>query len=96
MKAFNQFPFFLGPLALLFVLLGFIVKSPDTLFSGELALGGAILAIVYWIWIIKEINKSTHLQPGRKMMWLIITISVPFFGAVIYQLTGEEKDNVTA
>jgi hypothetical protein len=89
MKVFEKFPFLLGLLASLFFLLSFMVKSPNHQFNSELAGMGIIAGVVYWIWIVGLNLEETRRNRFKKPLWLFVTISAPFIGALLYQIMHE-------
>jgi len=91
MKVFEKFPFLLGLLASLFILLSFMVKSPRSVVNNELAIMGIISALVYWVWIVISIRDSIKRGHYKLNLWLLIAIVIPFFGALLYQIMYERK-----
>ncbi|HEX7844782.1 MAG TPA: hypothetical protein VF476_03215, partial [Chitinophagaceae bacterium] len=79
-----RIPMILAIFSLFFVLLGVVLKSPDKALEPFTTSTALILAVIYTIWIIAEVISAKHLLFYQRMFWLILTISVPFFGALIY------------
>lgn len=93
-KILDKAPFFLGVMALVFLLMGFILGPPESNFNYEVIMIGAILSVVYWIWVAFEVYLSHHLRYYQKVFWLIVVISVPYFGALIYQLMHQSRNKI--
>ncbi len=89
MKVFEKFPFLLGLLASLFILLSLMVKSPNSPFNSELAIMGIVFGVVYWIWIVLHIRSGLKRHQYKNSNWLIFAIAAPFFGALLYQIMYE-------
>jgi hypothetical protein len=94
MRVISKFPFLLGLMALLLLFLGVFLKPADDAFNPGLTVTGVVLAGIYWIWILVEISRATHLRYYQKMFWFIITISAPFFGAIIYQIMHQRRKKI--
>ena len=92
MKVFEKFPFLLGLLAFLFILLSLMVKSPRTAVNNELAIMGLIAALVYWIWIVISIRDSVKRGHYKLNFWHVIAFVAPFFGALLYQIMVERRN----
>jgi len=91
MKVFEKFPFLLGLLASLFMLLSFMVKTPTSSFNGELAVMGLCCATVYWIWIVLQIRDHARRSQVKKPFWLVFAIVVPYIGSLLYQIMEERN-----
>ena len=94
MKVFEKFPFLLGLLAFLFIILSFMVKSPRSAVNNELAMMGLIAALVYWVWIIISIRDSVKRGHYKMNFWLVIAVVAPFFGALLYQIMYERRNEI--
>jgi hypothetical protein len=86
MKIFEKFPFLLGLLGSLFMLLSFMVKSPNSQYNQELAVMGAAAAIAYWLMMVWQVRADSRKQQVRNLRWLVITVALPFVGALLYQI----------
>lgn len=96
MKIFDKGPFILGVLAVICWGLSFQFRSGETTFNPVLTITGLVLSGLYWFWMIYIIGSSSHLQKDQKTFWLILAISVPFFGAFIYQLLHQVKNKIVS
>jgi len=86
MKIFERFPFLLGLLGVLFILLSFMVKSPNSPYNQELAVMGSVAAAVYWLTIVWQVRADARKHQVRNFRWLIIAVVIPFAGALLYQI----------
>jgi hypothetical protein len=91
MKVFEKFPFLMGLLASLFVLLSFLVKSPNRAMNQELAVMGILFGLVYWIWMIIYIRNGVRSSADKKIFWLVLAITAPYLGAMLYQIVYERS-----
>ena len=89
MKVFEKFPFLMGLLATLFVILSFLVKSPNSYVNQELAVMGIMFGLTYWIWMIVKIRNAVRSSADKKSFWLVVAISAPYIGAMLYQIVHE-------
>lgn len=71
-----------------------MVKSAEEMFNIELRLIAIVFAAIYWIKVMKEIRKSTHIKPVTKKYWQIICISIPFLGGFLFHLFQTKKERV--
>jgi len=65
--------------------------------NGDYVLGaGALLAGIHWIWaIIDVINRNPDDMKGyQKRFWLIVVITVPVFGAMVFYGLHQEKGKI--
>ncbi len=88
MKVFEKFPFVLGLMASLFMLLSFRVKSPNSEFSIELIFAGSACAVVYWCWICLSLKQQVKKGTVKKI-WFLLSVCLPFIGALLYQVMQE-------
>ncbi len=88
MRVFEKFPFVLGLMASLFMLLSFRVKSPNSEFSIELIMAGSACAVVYWCWICLSLKRQVKNGTVKKF-WFILSVCLPFIGALLYQVIQE-------
>jgi len=89
MKVFEKFPFLMGLLASLFVLLSFIVKSPNSSVNQELAVMGILFGLTYWVWMIVNIRNAIRNSNDKRNFWLVFAITAPYIGAMLYQIVHE-------
>lgn len=94
MKVFEKFPFLLGLLASLFILLSLMVKSPRSAVNNELAIMGIMAALVYWVWIVISIRDSIKRGHYKMNFWLVIAVVAPYFGALLYQIMFERRNEI--
>ncbi len=91
-----RMPLLLAFLSLFFGILANLIKPANLNYNPTLTAIGITLAIAYTIWIIAEVVRAKHLLYHQRMFWLILTISVPFFGSLIYQLMHQQKGKIVS
>ena len=78
------------------MLVGIILRANGNQ-GGDYVLGaGALLAGIHWIWaIIDVINRDgTDLKAFQKRFWLIVVITVPVLGAMVFYGLHQEKGKI--
>ena len=88
MKVFERFPFVLGLMASLFMLLSFKVKSPNSDYSVELILAGTACALVYWCRMCLSLKQQVK-SGTVKRFWFLLSVCIPYAGALLYQVMQE-------
>jgi uncharacterized membrane protein YhaH (DUF805 family) len=91
MKIINIPPFILAAIALFIGMLSFLIKPDEALFNYPLLTVAITLAAIYWVWMIVLVTGTKHLLPYQKEFWLILIVSVPFIGAMLYQLLHQRS-----
>lgn len=57
-----------------------------------LLLGGvALVAFVFWIWMLVDAITNKVLSTGEKVVWVLVIIFLHFLGALLYLLVGRGK-----
>lgn len=51
----------------------------------------AIGSLVIWIWCIIDAIKSDFQNDTQKIIWIILLVTVPVIGAILYLLIGREQ-----
>lgn len=91
MKIVNIPPFVVAIIALFTGMLSFLIKPDQALFNYPLLTIALVLAAIYWIWMIVLISGTKDLFTYQKRFWQILVISVPFVGALLYQLLHQQS-----
>ena len=50
---------------------------------------GILFGAAYWIWMIVNIHNAFRNSADKKAFWLVLAISAPFIGAMLYQIVHE-------
>jgi dolichyl-phosphate-mannose--protein O-mannosyl transferase len=56
--------------------------------------GGLLLLGIFWIWSILDVVSAHDLRRYQKMFWLIITVSVPAMGGLLFYLMHQKPDRI--
>ena len=51
----------------------------------------AVLAFVFWLWMLVHAITNTGLATGEKIAWVLVIIFLPFLGALLYCFIGRPK-----
>lgn len=94
MHILNRFPFVIALLSLLGWLLSFVFRPPGKNLDPWLTAISLILGAVYWLWILVEVTRNPYMRRYQRTFWLILVISVPFFGALLYQFMHQKEDKI--
>lgn len=44
--------------------------------------------VILWIWAIIDLLKSNFSDSTNKLIWALVIIFIPFFGAILYLIVG--------
>ena len=55
---------------------------------------GFLLVGVVWVWSIWDVIVADDLKYFQKVFWLIITISVPVMGGLIFYILHQERGKI--
>jgi uncharacterized RDD family membrane protein YckC len=53
----------------------------------------ALLAFVFWIWMIVDAIQNKGLSDGEKIAWVLVVVFLHCIGALLYFLIGHPKRN---
>ena len=56
--------------------------------------GGLLLLGIFWIWSIFDVVSAHDLRRYQKMFWLIITVSVPAMGGLLFYLMHQKPNRI--
>lgn len=80
--------------ALFFI--GFFLIASENKNAYYALYAGLGLGAIYWIWSIIQVTGADDLKKYQKTFWLIIVIAVPFFGAFLYNILHQTRNNMVA
>lgn len=96
MRSYFKPSFYLGIISHLILFLGIALKSFEYKYSNYIILGSFVLGFIYWVWSIMQLVNDANLDKSQKTFWSIIVISVPMFGAMIYQIMQVRRGRTAA
>lgn len=87
--------FILGVVTSLLVLIGIGLKANSYREGNYVLIGSTVLGAIHWIWGIFDVLGRTDMKPFQKRFWLIITVAIPAFGALLFYVMHQTKDKIT-
>lgn len=93
MKNMNHPAFIVAILGTILIVGGLLTMTYFVLGTWLLYLG-VLLAGIFWVWAIIDIMAANHLKFHQKMFWLIVAISVPVMGGLIYYVMHQDKNRI--
>jgi FtsH-binding integral membrane protein len=57
-------------------------------------LAGTLLAGIHWIWSIIDVVSRHDMRPFQKRFWMIIVITVPVFGGMVFYGLHQESGKI--
>ncbi len=96
MRSYFKPSFYLGIISHLVLFLGLALKSFEYQYANYIIFGSFMLGFIYWIWSIFLVANNDHLEKSQKSFWSIIVVSVPMFGAMIYQILQVRRGSTAA
>jgi hypothetical protein len=91
MYILNKIWFFFGLITIILIVCSMMTADPGSMFNKELLMIAIYFAAAYWTWMIINLMNSQRFPSFHKRAWLMIMILVPFFGALLFQLTQGRK-----
>lgn len=93
MKSLHKTGLIIGLVGTAIIILGLmLMKEHDVgryiLYSGLIVVG------VVWVWSIWAVIVTEDLLFYQKMFWLIITISVPVMGGLLYSIMNQRRNKI--
>lgn len=55
----------------------------------------SVLFISLWIYCIVNVLNSQFKDPNMKLIWILIILFAPFFGAIVYLILGKSTKKLT-
>lgn len=86
MMTINKLPILFALLTILIAGAGFFLKAPGEVVNNELLSIALYFAVAYWLLTIIMAASTHRLKPHQKKVWIILLISLPFFGGLLFQL----------
>lgn len=93
MKNMNHPAFILAMLGTMFIVAGLLTMTYFIIGTYLMYLG-FLMAGIFWIWSILDISTTKHLRFYQKMFWLILAVSVPVMGGLLYYVMHQQKNRI--
>jgi uncharacterized RDD family membrane protein YckC len=62
--------------------------------AGAVAVVFAILASIFWLWMLIDCLMNPRLQGTEKIVWVLVVLFLHLLGAVIYFAIGRQRTGV--
>lgn len=94
MKNLKKPAFLLGMIAAILLFLGLVLKTYNDSNGNIVLYAGIVLGGIFWIWAISEVIATNDLKPFQKRFWIIIVLSVPIVGGLLYHILHQQKNKI--
>jgi hypothetical protein len=94
MKNLKKPAFLLGMIAAILLFLGLVLKTYNDSNGNIVLYTGIVLGGIFWIWAISEVIATNDLKPFQKRFWIIIVLSVPIVGGLLYHILHQQKNKI--
>ncbi len=58
---------------------------------GAFAIVLAILASIFWLWMLVDCLTNPRLLPMEKLIWVLVIFFLHFVGALVYLIVGRQQ-----
>jgi uncharacterized RDD family membrane protein YckC len=62
--------------------------------AGTVAVVFAVLASIFWLWMLIDCLTNPRLQGAEKIVWVLVVLFLHLLGAVIYFAIGRQRTGV--
>ena len=76
--------------------LGLLLMAGEYENSQYVLYAGLIMGAIFWVWSIIEVGGTDEIKKYQKTFWLIIVISIPMFGALLYAIMHQRRNKIAA
>jgi hypothetical protein len=96
MKNIRKPSIILGLIIMVVFFIGFFMLAGENANGNILLYAGMILGAIYWIWSIIAVSATGDLKKYQRTFWLIIVVTVPFFGALLFGILHQTTNKMVA
>lgn len=93
MKNLNRPAFIVAIVGTALIIIGLTLMREYT-FGTYIMYAGFLLAGIFWVWSIWDVIMADDLKYYQKMFWLIVTISVPVMGGLIFYILHQQPNKI--
>jgi hypothetical protein len=93
MKNLTRPAFILAMTGTALILAG-LAAMPQYEFGRYIMYSGFLLAGIFWIWAIIDVANAHDLKSFQKMFWLIVTVSVPVMGGLLFYIMHQRRNKI--
>ncbi|NML22472.1 hypothetical protein HHL16_16430 [Pseudoflavitalea sp. G-6-1-2] len=94
MKILNKTGFIIGIISTILIFLGLSMMQKDYYYGEYIMYFGFIVAGIVWIWSIWDVIFADDLKGFQKTFWLILTVSVPVMGGMLFYMMHQKKGKI--
>ena len=76
------------------LILAGLAAMPQYEFGPYIMYAGFLLAGIFWIWAIIDVANAHDLKYFQKMFWLIVTVSVPVMGGLLFYIMHQRRNKI--
>jgi hypothetical protein len=96
MKSIRKPSLIFGLIITVIFFIGFFMLAGENPNGTILLYAGLVLGGIYWIWSIIAVGATDDLKRYQKTFWLIIVVTVPFLGALLYGILHQNRNKMVA
>ncbi|MDF2190292.1 hypothetical protein [Paraflavitalea sp. CAU 1676] len=93
MKNLTRPAFILAMIGTVLILIG-LVAMPRFEMGTYIMYAGFLLAGIFWLWAIWDVISAPDLKYYQKMFWLILTVSVPVMGGLLFYIMHQKSNKI--
>lgn len=93
MKTLTRPAFTLAMVGTALILIG-LVAMPHYEIGIYIMYAGFLLAGIFWLWAIWDVIAADNLRYFQKVFWLIIVVSVPVMGGLLFYLMHQRANKI--
>ncbi|AXY78382.1 hypothetical protein D3H65_32255 [Paraflavitalea soli] len=93
MKNLSRPAFILAMIGTALILIG-LVAMPHYELGTYVMYAGFLLAGIFWIWAILDVISANDLKYYQKMFWLIVVVSVPVMGGLLFYILHQHANKI--
>lgn len=94
MKNLRHPNFILSIISAIILFLGIGFRANGYQAGDYLLIAGALLAGIHWIWAIIDVINRQDMRPYQKRFWLIVVVTVPVLGAMVFYGLHQESGKI--
>lgn len=93
MKNLSRPAFILAMIGTALILVG-LLALPRYALGTYIMYAGFLIAGIFWLWAIWDVLTADDLKYYQKMFWLILTVSVPVMGGLLFYIMHQKRNRI--
>lgn len=94
MKNLSRTGFIIGIIGTILIFAGLSMMQKEMPAGEYIMYFGLIVAGIVWVWSVWDVIFAHDMKGFQKMFWLIITVSVPVMGGLLFYLMHQKKGKI--